>query len=154
MPVDVDVVAHVVPARVESRRRGEGVGLELPILALIPGLGNVAWRPASDLRLIAHEEPPDPSISKSVPSSEKWRWRTRLWGAPRIHGELRMLGIDVSERTVSRLVERRPRPPSQTWRTFLTNHLACVASIDFFTVPTLTGRVLFFWSCCRISVGA
>jgi hypothetical protein len=66
-----------------------------------------------------------------------------LWGAPRIHGELRILGVDVSERTVSRLLERRPRPPSQTWRTFLTNHLASAASMDFFTVPTLTGRVLF-----------
>jgi putative transposase len=66
-----------------------------------------------------------------------------LWGAPRIHGELRALGIDVSERTVSRLLTRVTRPPSQTWRTFLTNHLASAASMDFFTVPTLTGRVLF-----------
>src|SRR5499427_10810201 len=61
-----------------------------------------------------------------------------LWGAPRIHGELRTLGIDVSERTVSRLLTRRRRPPSQTWRTFLTNHVASAASMDFFTVPTLT----------------
>jgi putative transposase len=66
-----------------------------------------------------------------------------LWGAPRIHGELRKLGIDVSERTVSRLVRRRRRPPSQTWRTFLTNHLTSLVSLDFFTVSTLTGRVLF-----------
>jgi transposase len=66
-----------------------------------------------------------------------------LWGAPRIHGELRKLGINVSERTVSRLLRRRGRPPSQTWRTFLTNHLTSAVSLDFFTVPTLTGRVLF-----------
>jgi len=66
-----------------------------------------------------------------------------LWGAPRIHGELCKLGIEVSERTVSRLVRRRQRPPSQTWRTFLTNHLSALVSVDFFTVPTLTGRVLF-----------
>src|SRR5713101_6362348 len=66
-----------------------------------------------------------------------------LWGAPRIHGELGKLGIDVSERTISRLLRRRPRPPSQTWRTFLTNHVASLVSMDFFTVPTLTGRVLF-----------
>jgi putative transposase len=66
-----------------------------------------------------------------------------LWGAPRIHGELRMLGVSVSERTVSRLLESRTVPPSQTWKTFLTNHLATAASMDFFTVPTLTGRVLF-----------
>jgi transposase InsO family protein len=66
-----------------------------------------------------------------------------LWGAPRIHGELRKLGIEVSERTVSRLLRRRQRPSSQTWRTFLTNHLSSLVSMDFFTVPTLTGRVLF-----------
>jgi transposase InsO family protein len=66
-----------------------------------------------------------------------------LWGAPRIDGELRTLGLDVSERTVSRLLRRISRPPSQSWRTFLTNQLASAASMDFFTVPTLTGRVLF-----------
>ena len=66
-----------------------------------------------------------------------------LWGAPRIHGELRTLGVDVSERTVSRLLTPHTRPSSQTWKTFLRNHLATAASMDFFTVPTLTGRVLF-----------
>src|SRR4030095_523272 len=66
-----------------------------------------------------------------------------LWGAPRIHGELLTLGVDVSERTVSRLLQSRTRPPSQTWRTVLTNQLTAAASIDFFTVPTLTGRALF-----------
>ena len=49
----------------------------------------------------------------------------------------------VSERTVSRLLRRRCRPRSQTWRTFLDNHVASLVSMDFFTVPTLTGRVLF-----------
>jgi len=66
-----------------------------------------------------------------------------LWGAPRIHGELRTLGIDISERTVSRLLTPRRRPPSQTWRTFLANHVASAVSMDFFTVPPVTGRVLF-----------
>jgi hypothetical protein len=66
-----------------------------------------------------------------------------LWGAPRIHGELAKLGIRVSERIVSQLLRRPRRPPSQTWRTFLTNHVATLVSMDFFTVPTLTGRVLF-----------
>jgi putative transposase len=65
-----------------------------------------------------------------------------LWGAPRIHGELAKLGVKISERTVSRLLGRRP-PSSQTWRPFLTNHLAALLSIDFFTVPTITGRILF-----------
>ena len=66
-----------------------------------------------------------------------------LWGAPRIHGELRTLGIAISERTVSRLLANRSRPPSQTWRTFLGNHVSGLVSMDFFTVSTLTGRVLF-----------
>jgi putative transposase len=66
-----------------------------------------------------------------------------LWGAPRIHGELRKLGIEISERTVSRLLARLSRPPSQPWRTFLANHLSALVSMDFFTVSTLTGRVLF-----------
>jgi putative transposase len=67
-----------------------------------------------------------------------------LWGAPRIHGELVKLGITISEREVSRLIPRVPRkPPSQTWRTFLNNHVGSLASIDFFTVPTATFRVLY-----------
>ena len=66
-----------------------------------------------------------------------------LWGAPRIHGELLKLGIDVAERTVSRLMPKRCPAPSQTWRTFLTNHIRDLVSIDFFTVPTARLRVLF-----------
>src|SRR5256885_10355573 len=66
-----------------------------------------------------------------------------LWGAPRIHGELLKLGIDVAERTVSRLMSKRRTSPSQTWRTFLTNHVRDLVSIDFFTVPTARLRVLF-----------
>jgi len=65
-----------------------------------------------------------------------------LWGAPRIHGELLKLGIHVAERTVSRLMPKRRTPPSQAWRTFLTNHLRDLA-LDFFTVPTVRLRVLF-----------
>jgi len=66
-----------------------------------------------------------------------------LWGAPRIHGELLKLGVEVSERTVSRLLQGSGRPASHTWRTCLTNHVSTLVSIDFFTVPTVTGRVLF-----------
>jgi hypothetical protein len=66
-----------------------------------------------------------------------------LWRAPRIHGELTMLGIKISERTVSRILRKLPRPPSQTWKTFLHNHIGQMVSMDFFTVPTVTMRVLF-----------
>src|SRR5437588_2008715 len=66
-----------------------------------------------------------------------------LWGAPRIHGELLKLGFEISERTVSRLIPKRRQEPSQTWKTFLNNHVGQLVSIDFFTVPTLQLRILF-----------
>ena len=95
-----------------------------------------------------------------------WRWKSRqrgrptvpadiralirsmsqanpLWGAPRLHGEILKLGIDVSQATVAKYMGRRRRPPSQTWRTFLENHVAQVMAADFFVVPTVTYRLLF-----------
>jgi hypothetical protein len=63
-----------------------------------------------------------------------------LWRAPRIHGELLKLGIAVSERTVSRVLRTVNRPPSQTWRTFLNNHIGEIVAVDFFTVPTVRLR--------------
>ena len=66
-----------------------------------------------------------------------------LWGAPRIHGELLKLGLNISQRTVGRLMPRRLKPPSQTWRTLLQNHVADLVSVDFFVVPTVTFRVLY-----------
>jgi putative transposase len=66
-----------------------------------------------------------------------------LWGAPRIHGELLKLGLDVSQATVAKYMRRRITPPSQTWRTFLTNHAQQIAAADFFVVPTATCRLLF-----------
>jgi len=67
------------------------------------------------------------------------------WGAPRIHGELQMLGFAISERTVSRWVQRAPRNPESAnrWLTFLRNHREIIAAMDFFTVPTLTFGVLY-----------
>jgi putative transposase len=95
-----------------------------------------------------------------------WRWKSRrrgrpkidpetrdlirrmcranpLWGAPRIHGELLKLGLEISEATVSKYMIRRHGPPSQTWRTFLDNHAKELIALDFFTVPTATFKVLF-----------
>src|SRR5213592_974448 len=66
-----------------------------------------------------------------------------LWGAPRIHGQSLKLGIDVAERTVSRLMPKRRPLPSQTWRTFLANHVRDAVALDFFTAPTAGLRVLF-----------
>jgi putative transposase len=67
------------------------------------------------------------------------------WGAPRIHGELRMLGFDLSERTISRWMKRAPKDPDRAkrWLAFLRNHREAIAAMDFFTVPTITFGVLY-----------
>ena len=65
------------------------------------------------------------------------------WGAPRVHSELCLLGYDVSETTVDKYMIRHRKPPSQTWRTFLDNHLRDIVGVDFFTMPTATFRILF-----------
>ena len=67
----------------------------------------------------------------------------RFWGAPRIHGELLKLGYDVCESTIAKYMVRRPGPPSQTWQTFIRNHMAEIVAIDFFTVPTATFRTIY-----------
>ena len=66
------------------------------------------------------------------------------WGAPRIHGELRMLAYEISERTVLRWMRKAPRnaEPARRWAAFLSNHREAIAAMDFFTVPTVTFRVL------------
>jgi putative transposase len=66
-----------------------------------------------------------------------------LWGAPRIHGELLKLDINISQAAVAKYMPRRRRPPSPTWRTFLANHASQIMAADFFVVPTVTYRLLF-----------
>jgi len=65
------------------------------------------------------------------------------WGAPRVHGELLKLGIDVSQSTVSRYMVRPRKPPSQNWRAFLENHVKQLVPVDFFVVPTIDFKLLF-----------
>lgn len=65
------------------------------------------------------------------------------WGAPRLHGELQMLGIQISESTVAKYMIRHQKPPSQPWKTFLANHAADLVSVDFFTVLTATFRIMY-----------
>jgi transposase InsO family protein len=65
------------------------------------------------------------------------------WGAPRIHGELLKLGIEITEPTVAKYMVRHRRPPSQTWRTFLENHMKTMVSVNFFTVPTIRFEILY-----------
>ena len=66
-----------------------------------------------------------------------------LWGAPRIHGELLKLGIDVGQTTVAKYMAKHRRPPTQGWRTFLYNHADGIASMDLFVVPTISFRLLY-----------
>jgi putative transposase len=66
-----------------------------------------------------------------------------LWGAPRIHGELLKLGVEVSQATVAKYMARSTTSPSQSWRTFLANHAQQIAAADFFVVPTASARLLF-----------
>ena len=96
-----------------------------------------------------------------------WRWRSRrrggrpridrkirdlirrmnkenpLWGAPRIHSELLMLGIEVAQSTVARYMTKRQGPPSQGWKTFLRNHVGAIASLDLFVVRTISFKLLY-----------
>jgi transposase InsO family protein len=75
--------------------------------------------------------------------------QNQTWGAPRIQSELALLGHDVAESTVAKYMIRQPKPPSQNWRTFLDNHVGQVAAIDFFTVPTITFRVMYVFLVLR-----
>jgi hypothetical protein len=66
-----------------------------------------------------------------------------LWGAPRIHGELLKLGIDIGQTSVAKYMARRRRPPSQGWKTFLCNHANGIAAMDLFVIPTISFRLLY-----------
>jgi hypothetical protein len=66
-----------------------------------------------------------------------------LWGAPRIHGELLKLGIDIGQTSVAKYMARRRGPPSQGWKTFLRNHADGIAAMNLFVVPTISFRLLY-----------
>ena len=87
-----------------------------------------------------------PSVSNEVRNLiRKMSLANPRWGAPRIHGELLRLGIQVAQATVARYMVRQQKPPSQTWRTFLNNHAKELVSADFFIVPTIAFHFLFVW---------
>ena len=66
-----------------------------------------------------------------------------LWGAPRIHGELLKVGVDIGQTSVAKYMGRRRSPPSQGWKTFLRNHADGIAAMDLFVVPTISFRLLY-----------
>ena len=93
---------------------------------------------------VRHGQPGRPGISREDRDLIRKMCRENPgWGAPRIHGELLKLGIDVCESSVSKYMVRSRKPPSQTWRTFLENHAQQLVSVDFFTVPTIRFQVLY-----------
>jgi putative transposase len=93
---------------------------------------------------IRHGKPGRPTVPKEVRALIRTMSRENpLWSAPRIHGELLKLGIDIGETSVSKYLVCRHKPPSQTWRTFLDNHVKSMVSVDFFTVPTIRFQILY-----------
>ena len=66
-----------------------------------------------------------------------------LWGAPRIHSEMKMLGIDIAQSSVAKYMVKRRGPPSQSWKTFIRNHAGGIAACDFLVVPTIGFKILF-----------
>ena len=97
------------------------------------------WRWKSRVREIGR-----PRVEREIRDLVRRMCReNKTWGVPRIQSELRLLGHDVAESTVAKYMSRPRKPPSQTWRTFLENHVKEIAAIDFFTVPTVPFRVLY-----------
>jgi putative transposase len=93
---------------------------------------------------VRHGQPGRPVVPREIRDLIRQMCRENpTWGAPRIHGELLKLGIDISETSVSKYMVRVRKPPSQTWRTFLQNHVSQLVSVDFFTVPTVRFQVLY-----------
>jgi putative transposase len=93
---------------------------------------------------VSRGEPGRPPVSKETRALIRQMSRENpLWGAPRIHGELRKLDIDIGETSVGKYRVRQRKPPSPTWRTFLENHVKTMVSVDFFTVPTIRFQVLY-----------
>jgi putative transposase len=88
--------------------------------------------------------PGRPTIAKEVRELIRMIWQTNpTWGAPRIAGELYMLGIEVAKSSVEKYRGQMRKPASPTWKTFLNNHMQDLVSLDFFAVPTVTCKVLF-----------
>ena len=93
---------------------------------------------------VRHGKPGRPTVTRDVRDLIRTMSRANpLWGAPRVHGELLKLGIDIGQTSVAKYMLRRNTPPSQTWKTLLTNNLANLVSVDFFTVPTIRFQVLY-----------
>ncbi len=128
----------------------------------------VLWRLIPEITKAMHIVRPETVIRwHRMGFKALWRWKSRprggrpkiskeirtlireislansLWGAPRIHGELKMLGIDVAQSTVAKYMAKRRGPPSQGWKTFVHNHADGIAACDFLIVPTIGFKLLY-----------
>jgi transposase InsO family protein len=117
-------------------------------LALVQPRTVIAWQRqrcrAHWRRLSQQGKPGRPAIAKEVRHLSQAMWQANpTWGAPRIVGELRKLGIEVATSTVEKYRVRRQKPPSPTWKAFLQTQAKDLVALDVFTVPTATFRVLF-----------
>src|SRR5271156_5414134 len=146
-------------------RRGspKGVNLSNSDRLVFAGTYSLAPQVLDALQIIK----PETVIGWHRAGFRTWRWKSRprggrprtpheirqlirdmsiansLWGAPRIHGELLKLGIDVGQTTVAKYMANHRRPPTQGWKTFLDNHADGIASMDLFVVPTISFRLLY-----------
>ncbi len=84
--------------------------------------------------------PIDPELTELIRRMSR---ENVTWGAPRIQSELALLGHNVAESTVAKYMTRHPKPPSQSWRTFLANHMSVATACDFFVVPSLTFKPIY-----------
>jgi len=119
-----------------------------PALAIVKPETVLAWHRAGFRRFwtwkVRCGQPGRPVISREIRDLIRRMCRENSgWGAPRIHGELLKLGIDIGESSVSKYMVHGHKPRSQNWRTFLENHAKQLVSIDFFTVPTIRYQVLY-----------
>jgi hypothetical protein len=119
-----------------------------PSVVIVKAATVIAWH-RKGFRLfwtwkIRRGKPGRPSVPHEIRELIRTMSRENpIWGAPRIHGELLKLGIDIGETSVSKYMVRRRSPPSQSWRTFLKNHIQSIVSVDFFTVPTIRFQILY-----------
>src|SRR5579862_1276002 len=118
------------------------------VLIIVKPEAVVAWH-RKGFRLfwtwkVRHGQAGRPAVPREVRKLiREMSQKNPLWGAPRIHGELLKLGIDIGETSVGKYMVRHRKPPSQTWRTFLDNHVKSLVSVDFFTVSTIRFQVLY-----------
>ncbi len=131
---DLRLAVPTVPLDSECDHSGQA-GDRDPVAA---GFGPIGA--GSPVDVVAAQRSTDREIRDLIRRMNK---ENPLWGAPRIHSELLMLGIEVGESTVARYMTRRQGPPSQGWKTFLRNHAAGIASVDLFVVRTISFKLLY-----------